>query len=334
MRRRDDTIVGAVVLAVVLVTVATVMWVKQADVSGREREVAAIFRNVGNARIGNAVVIRGVVAGRVQAIELAPGGWVSVRMKLDPNVLLPHEPVVLLNESSLFGDWQATIVEMGALPQDAALRREVADASRARGMMPGVSQPGIGELTAVAGQIAGNVADVAQRVGTAFDDQAARELRASIRDVAGLASTVRGVVRDHANDIDTLSSQLRGALLALNRTAANVEVTARRLDSAATSTQVRSIVDNLSTASGELRNAALRVHELSTNLAGTQRRADAFLANGDSVLGKMNRGEGSLGLLLNDPSIYRHADSLVIELRALAADLRANPKRYLSLKIF
>jgi phospholipid/cholesterol/gamma-HCH transport system substrate-binding protein len=334
MRRRDDTIVGAVVVAVIMATTATVMWVKQADVAGREREVAAIFRNVGNARVGNAVVIRGVVAGRIQAIELAPGGWVSVRMKLDPNVQLPREPVVLLNESSLFGDWQATIVEMGALPQDAALRREVADASRSRGMMPGVSQPGIGELTAVAGQIAGNVADVAQRVGTAFDDQAARELRASIRDVAGLASTVRGVVRDHANDIDTLSTQLRGALLALNRTAANVELTARRLDSAATSTQVRSIVDNLGAASGELRNAALRVHELSTNLAGTQRRADAFLANGDSVLGKMNRGEGSLGLLLNDPSIYRHADSLVIELRALAADLRANPKRYLSLKIF
>lgn len=334
MKRRDDTIVGAVVLAVVLLTTATITWVKQADVANRDREVAAIFRNVGNARVGNAVVIRGVVAGRIRAIELAAGGWVSVRMKLDPAVQLPQEPVVLLNESSLFGDWQATIVERGALPDDAALRREVADASRSRGMIPGVSQPGIGELTSVAGQIAGNVADVARRVETAFDEQAARELRASIRDVAGLASTVRGVVREHANDIDTLSTQLRSALLALNRTAGNVEVTARRLDSAATSTQVRSIIDNLSAASGELRNAALRVHELSTNLAGTQRRADAFLANGDSVFGKMNRGEGSLGLLLNDPSIYRHADSLVIELRALAADLRANPKRYLSLKIF
>ncbi|MND08567.1 hypothetical protein D3C83_312810 [compost metagenome] len=52
------------------------------------------------------------------------------------------------------------------------------------------------------------------------------------------------------------------------------------------------------------------------------------------MLGKVNRGEGSLGLLLNDPAIYRHTDSLVLELRALAADLRANPKRYLSLKIF
>ena len=334
MRNRNDTIVGGVVLLVALTTIAAVTWVKQVDVTTQQQDVVAIFRDVGNARVGNAVVIRGVVGGRIRAIELAPGGWVSVRMKLDPNVQLPSDPVVMLNESSLFGDWQATIVERGALPKDDALRREVADASRERGMLPGVSQPGIGELTAVAGQIASNVADVASRVQTAFDDQAARELRASIRNVADMSATVRGAVRDHAGDLDSLSRQLRTAVLTLNRTASNVELTARRIDSAATSDQVRSLVDNLGIASAELRNAAARVRELTDGVAATQRKADSFLARGDSVLGKVNRGEGSLGLLLNDSSLYRHTDSLVIELRALAADLRANPKRYISLKIF
>lgn len=334
MRANNDTIVGAVVLAVALATVGAVTWVKQADVTSRQRDVVAVFRDVGNARVGNAVVIRGVVGGRIRAIELADGGWVAVSMKLDPAVQLPSDPVVLLNESSLFGDWQATIVERGALPKDDALRREVAEASRARGMLPGVSQPGIGELTAVAGQIAGNVADVASRVQTAFDDKAAQELRASIRDVAGLSATVRGVVRDHADDLDTLSVQLRSAVLSLNRTAANVEVTARRIDSATTSAEVRSLVTNLSVATAELRNAALRIRELSAGMASTQRVAESFLSRGDSVLGKMNRGDGSLGLLLNDSSLYRHADSLVIELRALAADIKANPKRYISVRLF
>ena len=333
MKTNNDTIVGAVVVAVALATIGSIAWVKQVDVARQQREVVANFRDVGNARVGNAVVIRGVVGGRIRAIELAPGGWVTVRMKLDPQVTLPADPVVLLNESSLFGDWQATVVEANSLPNDADLRREV-DAARLRGVIPGVSQPGIGELTAVAGQIAGNVADVASRVQTAFDDQAARELRASIKHVAEMSSTVRGVVRDHAGDIDTLSSQLRDAVRTLNRTAANVEITARRIDSAATSTEIRSLVDNLTVASSELRNASVRIRELSTGMAATQRKAEDFLSRGDSVLGKMNRGEGSLGLLLNDPSFYRHTDSLVIELRALAADLRANPKRYLSVKIF
>jgi phospholipid/cholesterol/gamma-HCH transport system substrate-binding protein len=333
MRPNNDLIVGAVVLGVASLMAMGIAWMKRVDIGGDRPEVVANFRDVGNARVGNAVVIRGVIGGRIHGIELVPGGWVAVRMKLDPAVQLPKDPVVLLNESSLFGDWQATIVERGALPADAALQREVADASRLRGL-PGASQPGIGELTAVAGQIAGDVANVASRIQVAFDEQAARELRASIRDVAELSATVRGVVREHQNDIDTLSGQLRAAVGTLHRTASVVEITARRIDSAATSDQVRSLVENLSVASAELRNAALRVRELSTGMATTQARADAFLANGDSVLRKLNRGEGSLGLLLNDPSMYRHTDSLMIELRSLAADIRANPRRYINLKVF
>ena len=334
MKRNNDVVVGAAVLIVAFATVVSIGWIKQADVGGRQQEVVANFRDVGNARVGNAVVIRGVIGGRIQGIELAPGGWVAVRMKINPSVQLPRDPVVLLNESSLFGDWQATVVERDALPNDPVLRRAVAEATRGHGSLPGASQPGIGALTAVAGQIAGDVANVAGRIQTAFDDQAARELRASIRDVAGLAATVRGTVQDHASDLDTLSAQLRAAVMSMNRTAANVELTARRIDSAATSTEIRSVVANLSAASDQLRLAALQVRNLTEGLTATQERANAFLVNGDSVLKKLNHGDGSLGLMLNDPSMYRHTDSLLLELRALAADLRANPKRYLSVKIF
>jgi phospholipid/cholesterol/gamma-HCH transport system substrate-binding protein len=334
MKRNNDAIVGAVVLMTAIALIASVLWVKQADAGRRREEVVANFRDVGNARVGNAVVIRGVVGGRIQAIELASGGWVEVRMKLNPSVELPHDPVVLLSESSLFGDWQATVVERTALPNDDDLRRTVADASRRRGVLPGAAQPGIGELTAVAGQIAGDVATVADRVQTAFDDQAARELRASIRNVADMSAAVRGVIRDHANDIDTLSSQLRTAVQSLGRTASTVEKIARRVDSTTGSQDVKQLIDNMIVASTELRRTALQVRELSTHFSATQQKADAFLSSGDSVLRKLNRGEGSLGLMLNDPSFYRHTDSLVLELRALAADLKANPKRYISLKIF
>ena len=279
-------------------------------------------------------MIRGVVGGRIQAIELAPNGWVNVRMKLDPAVQLPSEPVVLLNESSLFGDWQATVVERGALPHDEAVQREIADASRDGDALPGASLPGIGKLTAVAGQIAGDVASVAGRVGTAFDDQAARELRASIRNVADLSSTLRTVAEGHASDLDTLSNQLRAVMTTLNRTAGSVDVTAHRLDSAATSDEVRQLVENFSIASAELRRTAVQVRDLSARLATTQAKADAFLASADSVLAKVNRGQGSLGLLLNDPTLYRRTDSTLAELRALAADIRANPKKYLSVRLF
>jgi len=277
---------------------------------------------------------RGVVGGRVQAIELAANGWVDVRMKLDPSVQLPADPVVLLNESSLFGEWQATVIERKALPHDEAVQREVADPGRGAGVLPGASQPGIGKLTAVAGQIAGDVATVAGRVEVAFDDQAARELRGSIRNVADLSTTLSSVVRTHASDLDVLSAELRKAIETLNRTANSVQTTAGRVDSVTTSPQVRAIVTDVAAASTELRHAATQVNDLSRRFATSQTRLDAVLATGDSLLSKINSGQGSLGLFVNDPSMYRRTDSLLTQLRALAADIQANPKKYISVRIF
>jgi phospholipid/cholesterol/gamma-HCH transport system substrate-binding protein len=322
------------VIVIALALAGSLAWVKGSDVGKRQHEVVARFRDVGNARVGNVVVIRGVVGGRIQGIELAPAGWVDVRMKLDPTVPLPPEPVVLLNESSLFGEWQATIVERSALPHDETVRQQIEDGTRERGVLPGATLPGIGKLTAVAGQIAGDVANVAGRVEVAFDDQAARELRGSIRNVSELSRTLATTVRTHASDLDTLSNQLRTAITTLNRTAVTVEGTAQRIDSATTSTQVRDIVENLSQASIELRHTSTQVRDLAGRFATTQTRLDSFLANSDSVMAKINHGQGSLGLFVSDPSMYRRTDSLLVQMRALIADIQAHPKRYVSLKLF
>jgi len=234
----------------------------------------------------------------------------------------------------LFGEWQATIVERSALPHDETVVRQIADASTERGVIPGATLPGIGKLTAVAGQIAGDVANVAGRVEVAFDDQAARELRGSIRNVADLSTTMAKTVRAHASDLDTLSNELRATIATLSRTAVTVQGTAGRIDSAATSKQVREIMDNLATASTELRHTSTQVRDLAGRFATTQSRLDSFLANGDSVMMKINRGQGSLGLFITDPSMYRRSDSLLVQMRALIADIQANPKKYVSVKLF
>jgi phospholipid/cholesterol/gamma-HCH transport system substrate-binding protein len=312
----------------------SVAWVKHVDVGRRDRTVSARFRDVGNARVGNAVVIRGVVGGHVKAIELAPSGWVIVRMKLDPLVALPADPVVLLNESSLFGEWQAMIAERSALPPDVEVRRQVTEASGVRDMIPGASLPGIGKLTAVAGQIAGDVATVAGRVEVAFDDRAARELRGSFRNVSELSTTLATTVREHANDLDTLSSQLRIAVHTMNRTADTVQGIAQRVDSTVPAEQLKSLVADVSAGAAELRRTTANVRELSERFARSQGRLESFLANGDSVLAKINAGKGSLGLMVNDPSMYRQGDSLMTQLRELVADVKQNPKKYISIKLF
>jgi len=75
MRRANDVIVGAVVILVSLATIGATLWVKQSDIGSRRERVVARFVDVGNVRVGNAVVIRGVRAGRIEGIELARSGF-------------------------------------------------------------------------------------------------------------------------------------------------------------------------------------------------------------------------------------------------------------------
>jgi len=334
MKRTNDFYVGAITLLVIVTLTGATLWVKQTDIGERRTHVVARFRDVGNAHVGNAVVIRGVRAGTIDAIELARGGWVHVRMNLDRSMQLPATPVVLLNESSLFGEWQATITQRSALPHDETVQAQVQESSGGGDVLPGATLPDIAKLTAVAGQIAGDVANVAGRVEVAFDERAARELRTSIRNFADLSTTLSHTVRTHAGDLDSLSRGMQTAVASLNRTAVSAEQMAARVDSSSSTGEIRQIVDDMSHAAAELRRTTAQVRGMSEQLSRTQNRLDSFLTNGDSVLVKINSGQGSLGLMLNDPSLYRHSDSLLTQLHSLVTDFQKNPKKYVNVSIF
>jgi phospholipid/cholesterol/gamma-HCH transport system substrate-binding protein len=58
------------------------------------------------------------------------------------------------------------------------------------------------------------------------------------------------------------------------------------------------------------------------------------LACVDTLVGRTTAGSGTMGRALSDPSLYANADSLVMVLRALVADVKANPKRYVNIRLF
>jgi phospholipid/cholesterol/gamma-HCH transport system substrate-binding protein len=313
---------------------ASILWVKQADFGGDKSEVVARFRDVGGVRIGTPVVIRGVRAGTIQAMELSENNFVEVRMTLDPEVKLPRQPVVLLNESSLFGEWQATVVEREAISHDQEVLKQIGDATLGDEILPGATLPDIARLTAVAGRIAGDVASVAERVRVAFDDQAARELRASVRNFAELSTVLAQTVREQSNNLTTVSSDVRGGVNSLLRSAELLRAVSERVDSSTARGEVRSIVEDAGQAARHLRETSRRLLAISEQLGRSQDRLESFLQTSDSIAGKINRGEGSLGRMINDPALYRNSDSLVREMRSLIADIQRNPRRYINLRIF
>jgi phospholipid/cholesterol/gamma-HCH transport system substrate-binding protein len=53
-----------------------------------------------------------------------------------------------------------------------------------------------------------------------------------------------------------------------------------------------------------------------------------------SVLTKVDQGAGTLGLLVNDSTLYQELSNTLREIRVLAVDVRERPRRYLGISIF
>jgi len=336
MKRGNDFVVGLVVIGSVVAIVLFSLWLGQANIGSKQRDVVARFTDVGNAKVGNSVVIRGVQAGRIQSIELEPTGWVLVKMSLDPDIKLPTNPVVVLSESSMFGEWQATIMERAAAPDDADVQQQLAQsAAVGRGSaLPGARLPDIAQLTAVAGRIAGDMSRVADRFQVAFDDSAANELRQSIRNFADLSAELERTVRSQSQSLTQLGSDVHKTVGTINATAMAVQRTADRVDSSTSKGQIHQIMDNVGQASADIKATSHDLRDASHTLVATQQQLASVLTHADSVLGKIDRGQGSLGLMVNDPTLYQNGDALLSQMRELVAQIRAHPRQYLSVKIF
>lgn len=164
-------------------------------------------------------------------LELMPSGWVLTRLRLDPSVELPPNTVVLLHESSPFGEWQATILGRNALPRDENVARQINEADQGARRLPGATLPDIAQLTAVAGRIAGDVATVADRVEVAFDERAATELRSSIRNFAELSTSLAQTVREQSKKLNTMSRDMRDGVSSRVSASKDLKAISTRFDS-------------------------------------------------------------------------------------------------------
>ena len=77
-----------------------------------------------------------------------------------------------------------------------------------------------------------------------------------------------------------------------------------------------------------------QVVQLSLRLGRMQASLERATLRADSIVARVDEGRGTVGRLVNDPALYVGTDSLVMELRALVADIKKNPKRYVNVKIF
>ena len=127
-----------------------------------------------------------------------------------------------------------------------------------------------------------------------------------------IASSVHNV-QDMTANLTKTSRELNSVVAKLNREIPGVVTkTNRILDHSETFTANLSQVD----------------------VATTMRKVDEAMADVKAVTAKINSNEGTLGLLMRDPSLYNQLNTTVRSADSLMVNIRQHPKRYVHFSIF
>jgi len=70
------------------------------------------------------------------------------------------------------------------------------------------------------------------------------------------------------------------------------------------------------------------------NIAGTLANVNSVLTKVDAITTKIDKGEGSIGLLVNDQKLYDNLNKSAAQLNALIEDMKLNPYRYVNFSVF
>ena len=102
---------------------------------------------------------------------------------------------------------------------------------------------------------------------------------------------------------------------------------------------VPGVMNNVNGITSNLTGTTQNLNEFSSSLKSmpidsTINGLNATIANMQELTKKLNSKDSSLGLLLNDKSLYQNADNAVASLDSLLTDIKKNPKRYVTIKVF
>lgn len=252
--------------------------------------------NASGLRKGDPVQMRGVNIGRAHDFELL-GDQVRVTLEVEGRWRVPT-------------DSRSRLIELGVLGGKIV---EILPGESAEYLEPGANLMGV-EYAGLLGtaEVLGERADVIMgRVEEMLSEPTVEAVQASAQDLRLLLKELSGIAQDQSTQVAQLTASL-------NRTAQSLEETSAAgpdLASAATS-------------------AAERADSTLVQLRRTSAKLDGVAESLGSILERIDRGEGTLGQLATNDSLYHTLTAAVESVQLLATDLREHPERYVKVSVF
>ncbi len=302
MKYSNEVKVGLALVAAIVVFYVGVRYFQNIPLFRGSYELYTEFRDAGGLVSGNPVQINGVGVGRVETVKLADDGRnVVVRFQVDEDVTVPEGSQAKVSGVSALSGVKLAI-DLGP-PSNPPLE-------------PGarVLSPPATDVLARLSEQAPALASKADSVLAGADDvlsSLAVQLGDSTSDLRRTLRAARGTARQTERLMAENRASLRGTLANLEALTADVQRLAARNDSL-----------DLNGTNARAQAALERLEATLANLERTTATLDVFLE-------RINAGEGTLGRLATDPSLYNNLDSTAVRLNRLMDDFQRDPSRYL-----
>lgn len=315
MKIRKEVKIGIVVVVAIGLLVAGLNYLKGINIFSQPTVYYGVYERINGLEESNPIMINGYKIGQVRDIKILNdgSGRLLVTMMIDKEISIPKDTKALLKSADLLGSMQVHFI-LG----DSTMLAQSGDT-----LTPDVEGDLVEEVNAQlkpiklkAESLISSVDSVIRVIEIILNAESQQNL---IESFNGINNAIASLERTSFR-VDTLVEEQRHKI---NSIFSNIDNLASTLSQ--NSEELDNIIKNFSQISDTLAKA---------DIATTVLKANAALAEVQQITEKINSGEGSLGMLINNPDLYNKLESASTNLDLLVEDLRINPNRYVQFSVF
>lgn len=290
-------------------------FLKGKDIFNRERIFYVEYRDVSGLITSNPVLIRGFRVGQVKDIYFHPAmdGRLVVEISVTDKVPIPKNTIAKIFSADLMGS-KAIELLLGnstAMAQNNDTLQSAVEAT----LMEEVNAQVI-PLKNKAESLLSSVDSLVVIVQALINENVKQNLSQSLQSISG---TIRNL-ENTTGSIDNIVVQQQSRIASILY---NIEMISRNIEQ--NNSNITRTIQNLTALTDSLAKA---------DIASAVRHADSSLVQLNRLMAGINAGQGTMGQLMQNDTLYRRLEASAEELRKLLEDVRLNPKKYVKISVF
>jgi phospholipid/cholesterol/gamma-HCH transport system substrate-binding protein len=300
-----ETKVGILALVSFVILYLGFNFLKGKDFFSAENKYTVIYDNVEGLTAANQVSVSGMKVGQVKKVELIAGNKVQVTLAIRKDLPLPVDTKAVLSSDGLLG---GKLIRLAIGKSAKFIDNEgVILAGKETGLTDLLKEQALPLLHNL--------------------DSLTLSLRVITKSFEATGSSVNSLVRNSDRTVTSLGSSLNSTIAENKANLAGITANMKSLSGNLIETEksLKPLIGKFSTIADSL--SALKVSQA---LATTQKSLESL----QKIMSSIEAGQGSVGKLLKDDSLYTNLNRSVADLDKLLIDFRLAPRRYVNVSIF